>query len=72
MKKVLLLFFLCFVAVMSCFGVTATAAPQQLISGCKAAYLCDWRSGEVVFAKDAGKTFADRKHVQDHDVTALF
>lgn len=55
MKKVLLLFFLCFVAVMSCFGVTATAAPQQLISGCKAAYLCDWRSGEVVFAKDAEK-----------------
>ena len=55
MKKVLLLFFLCFVAVMSCFGVTVTAAPQQLISGCKAAYLCDWRSGEVVFAKDAEK-----------------
>lgn len=54
MKKVLLLFFTCLLSVACCFGVTVQAAEsEQLVGGCKAAYLCDWRSGEGVYEKNA-------------------
>ena len=54
MRKVLLLFLICLVLFGCCSGVAVSAAQsEQLIGGCKAAYLCDWRSGEQVYAMNA-------------------
>ncbi len=54
MKKVLLLFFCCLLAFTAFGGVTVMAAGSDpLGSGCKAAYLCDWRSGEAVYEKNS-------------------
>ena len=54
MKKGLLLFFVCLLAA-GCFGGVAVHASekQQPAAGCKAAYLCDWYSGEVVYEREA-------------------
>ena len=54
MKKVVLLFFVCILAFAS-FGFAPAAANTEnaeLVSGCKAAYLCEWRSGSAVYSKD--------------------
>ena len=50
MKKVVLLFFTVLAAFAS-FGFAPAAAKTdaELVSGCKAAYLCDWRSGTAVY-----------------------
>ena len=52
MKKFMLLFFAA-LAVFASFGFTAvsTNADSELVTGCKAAYLCDWRSGTEVYGK---------------------
>ena len=53
MKKVVLLFFAALAAFAS-FGfapVTAANPETALVSDCKAAYLCDWRSGTEVYGK---------------------
>ena len=52
MKKVVLLFFTVLAAFAS-FGFAPAAAKTdaELVSGCKAAYLCDWRSGTAVYGK---------------------
>ena len=57
MKKVVLLFFVCILAFAS-FGFAPAAANTEnaeLVSGCKAAYLCEWRSGSAVYSKDETK-----------------
>ena len=55
MKKVMLLFFsavFCFV--LAC-GAVGAAAEEALSPACKAAYLCDWRSGTAVYEKEADR-----------------
>lgn len=54
MKKVMLLFlaFVLFFAGYRSIPASAKAA-EDLAQSCKAAYLCDWRSGTPVFSKDA-------------------
>ena len=52
MKKVVLLFFAALAAFASFgFAPAAAGAEEALVSGCKAAYLCDWRSGTEVYGK---------------------
>lgn len=52
MKKVVLLFFAA-LAAFAAFGYAPASAraDAELISGCKSAYLCDWRSGTEVYGK---------------------
>ena len=53
MKKVVLLF-LAALAAFASLGFSSAAADgagAELVSGCKAAYLCDWRSGTEVYGK---------------------
>lgn len=53
MKKVVLLFFVALTA-FAAFGFAPAAASTEaeIVSGCKSAYLCDWRSGTAVYGKD--------------------
>ena len=53
MKKVVLLFFAVLTA-FAAFGFAPAAAKTEpeLVSSCKSAYLCDWRSGTAVYGKE--------------------
>ena len=53
MKKVVLLFFVALTA-FAAFGFAPAAAKTEpeLVSECKSAYLCDWRSGTAVYGKE--------------------
>lgn len=53
MKKVVLLFLVGILFICS-FGTVSVCAEtkEELVSGCKAAYLCDWRSGTEVYARN--------------------
>ena len=53
MKKVVLLFFAVLTA-FAAFGFAPAAAKTEpeLVSECKSAYLCDWRSGTAVYGKE--------------------
>lgn len=56
MKKVMLLFFVAvFCASISCGALAVSASEDFRVKGCKAAYLCDWRSGTEVYSQDAEK-----------------
>ena len=54
MRKAVLFFFICVILIAAFSGTVVSAAPSAkvTVSG-KAAYLCDWHSGECLFAKDA-------------------
>lgn len=53
MKRVLPLFFTVLLAVCAIFPVSALAKEEVcLAKGCKAAYLCDWRSGTKAYAQN--------------------
>lgn len=56
MKKVMLFFCIC---VLSCSVFAASfvgaAAEEGVVSGCKAAYLCDWYSGTAAYAENEYK-----------------
>ena len=53
MKKVVLLFFAVLTAFAAFgFAPAATDAEDELVSSCKSAYLCDWRSGTAVYGKE--------------------
>ena len=55
MKKVMLLLFLCIVSLSGLATATVNAQENtaSMAQNSKAAYLCDWRSGTEVFAKNA-------------------
>ena len=54
MKRVMPLF-LCIVALTALFVPVEAHAEEEIASGCKAAYVCDWYSGKEAYAKDAEK-----------------
>lgn len=52
MKKVMLLFFILALLCSALFAVPVSAQTMELAKNCKAAYLCDAKSGEVVYARN--------------------
>src|SRR5699024_10346820 len=55
MKKVMLLFFSAVFCFALACGAVGAAAEEAIAPACKAAYLCDWRSGTAVYEKEADR-----------------
>lgn len=54
MRKAVLFFFICVILIAAFSGTVVSAAPSAKVTvPGKAAYLCDWHSGECLFAQDA-------------------